>query len=439
MAKKLLRKKRSHYQKVETPVKTFNCRQCGSVVNIKILGQTVNVTCQSCNSVIDASDPNFKILQEGVKKVKFHPDIPLSSRGKIAGILWEVIGFVVKSDSGYFWHEYLLFNPYHGYRWIVNADGHYVFYKRVHLGTSSNPTSIYKTYKNKKYVMFNRGTAKVEYVAGEFYWRVKKGDITNVSDLIKPPFALSVERDNWEENWTHGYHIEPSLIETAFKLENKLPRGSGIGMVQPSPYSKEVGIELLKTLIMSLGAMLAIFILSSMFNRKELIFEDIISLAKANSKEVIKTSEFEISGSTGNVLLQGKANVFNSWVYTDALLVNAETLKGIPLAMEISYYKGSDWSEGSQKNSTFAFNVPDGKYYLSIKTQMGGGSYSSGSRSRNNTPRDIQLQLYRNGRVFSNFIILAVLLIIGPIFFLLRTGNFEVKRWENSDFSPYSD
>ncbi len=53
------------------------------------------------------------------------------TRGKWAGITWEVIGFQTRGyeEDGVFyeWEEYLLFNPYKGFRYLTNYEGHWNF------------------------------------------------------------------------------------------------------------------------------------------------------------------------------------------------------------------------------------------------------------------------------------------------------------------------
>jgi len=42
------------------------------------------------------------------------------------GVEYACIGFVRRKDwEGYSWQEYLLFNPFAGFRWLVTYDGHW--------------------------------------------------------------------------------------------------------------------------------------------------------------------------------------------------------------------------------------------------------------------------------------------------------------------------
>lgn len=413
--------------KTKPTVKSFNCGSCGSPVNVTIVGHTLNVVCPSCLAIIDAKDPNFKILQKFAEQKKYVPYIPLNARGKLKGKLWECTGFTVKSDSGYYWREYLLYNPYHGYRWLVEVDGHWVLYKRIYRAVEESALSGGVKYKNKSFKMFNNGTATVRYVEGEFYWRVKLGDKATVMDYIAPPEGLSVEHTEFESVWSLGYHIEARTIRKAFKIKIDTPMETGVGMLEPSPVKKKL-IESVKPMMSALMALFIIFLLRGVTSENRVVFNRGYQLDEFPRRDsVVKTDSFELEGKTTNVALTAYARVLNSWIYLDSLLVDEETQRGIPIPVEVSFYRGSDWKEGSIKKTRVINNVPPGRYYLSLKLQKG--------------PRPpagpIEVMLKRDVPIHSNFIIAAILIIIGPILTFFRSANFEKQRWSNSSFSPY--
>src|SRR4051812_27110101 len=94
-------------------VQNFACTSCGAPVTIRAVGHSLAVVCPSCHAVIDAQDPNYKILSEASTKLDaFEPLIPLGERGTLFDVKYEMIGFMVRTDSSgdYPWQEYLLFN-----------------------------------------------------------------------------------------------------------------------------------------------------------------------------------------------------------------------------------------------------------------------------------------------------------------------------------------
>src|SRR5271156_4990378 len=110
--------------------KAVNCPQCGAAITLRALGQASAVVCESCHAILDAKDPQLQILQKFDKIVSpDRPLIPLGTRGKLRGTDYEVIGFErrnIKVDGvRYSWHEYILFNPYKGFRYLTEYQGHW--------------------------------------------------------------------------------------------------------------------------------------------------------------------------------------------------------------------------------------------------------------------------------------------------------------------------
>lgn len=108
----------------------FDCPQCGGQLQLRAPGASAVIVCQHCGSVLDANDARHKKLaqyEDAVKQAK--PTIPIGKRGKLDGVDWENIGFlrrrVVYYGVEYFWNEYMLYNPYKGFRWLVESDGHW--------------------------------------------------------------------------------------------------------------------------------------------------------------------------------------------------------------------------------------------------------------------------------------------------------------------------
>ena len=67
-----------------------------------------------------------------------------------------------------------------------------------------NPTV---KFNGKNYKIFQDTAAKVEYVKGEFYWRVSVGDKVRAADFVAPPFMLSQEMTDKEVNWSLGTYL----------------------------------------------------------------------------------------------------------------------------------------------------------------------------------------------------------------------------------------
>src|SRR5918992_3811417 len=100
-------------------VKALSCQSCGGTIQLRAAGYTVTVACVYCGSLLDVANPDVRLIKE-FHEAAAQLEIPLGTRGTLRGVEWEAIGYVRRSEGGqYPWEEYLLFNPYHGYRWLI--------------------------------------------------------------------------------------------------------------------------------------------------------------------------------------------------------------------------------------------------------------------------------------------------------------------------------
>src|SRR6266404_3895483 len=220
----------------------LNCPSCGSAMTLRTFSNAVNVVCPSCGSVLDATDPKLQILQESHAREKVQPLIPLGARGKWKGTTYEVVGFqrrTIRVDStDYHWFEYLLFNPYAGYRYLTEYEGHWndVTVCRAIpkiVANTSKPTLIMG---DRSFKHFQSATAKTTYIIGEFPWQVRVNDLVRAKDYISPPFMLSGETTEQETTWSIGEYTPGRDIWQAFKLPGSAPSPRGIFANQLSPF-----------------------------------------------------------------------------------------------------------------------------------------------------------------------------------------------------------
>src|SRR5262249_2850926 len=150
-------------------------------------------------------------------------------RGMLFGVNYEVIGFQRVKDQYSGWGEYLLFNPWHGFVWLVTYNGHWSFVRRIFArpkvreGIMVNSVS-HATFEGLSYRISEASDVTTSYVIGEFYWKVSVGMPVHVTDFVCPPRILSREAypQLGEETWSQGEYIEPQIIQEAFNLEQPL-------------------------------------------------------------------------------------------------------------------------------------------------------------------------------------------------------------------------
>ncbi len=421
-------------------VKTFNCPSCGGTVTLRAVGISITAICQHCGSAIDVANEHFRIISTSKQKTRTIL-LPIGARGELSGIQWEVIGFMVRCDGTemYFWREYLLFNPYHGFRFLVENQGHWSFVQLLRQNVGSKGTSGSVWFDGDEYRMFLNGRAKVEYVLGEFYWRVKVGDRTDVSDYVAPPFMLSLERNKQEITWSRGVYVEPAEIamafahdvKTRFKQDFNLPPARGVAANQPSPLSGRGG-SLMAACGIFIAALIGMQGLVSSLASDTLVYSQSFRTTGVDKGRTYASAPFVLSGG-GNVLVGVSSPVENNWFELEMSLVNEQADESFNLLQGVEYYYGRDsdgaWAEGGRYSDTIISSVPDGTYRLVMTPDAGAYGLLAATV-------DYTVTVRRNVAAMSNFWVAFVLILAYPLLMAIRHWSFEQKRWSESDFAP---
>lgn len=409
----------------------FDCPNCGATVNVTAVGQTLSVACGSCASIIDATDERHQILQKVASAKKVEPLIPLGTRGKLRGTVYEVIGFMERCDGTrtYFWREYLLFNPKKGFRWLTEFDGHwnYVISIKDKPEVSQNTATVL----NKVYRLFLKGQAQVSFVLGEFYWRVKVGEQVNVRDYIRPPEMLSCEGTKDETIWSIGEYINGDEIRTAFNIKGTFPFPMGVAPNQPTKAAKSS--EVRRYWKWFLIALFAFQFADLILSRSPTVLTQVFTFNPQLTVNSFQSDSFELTGGSKNVEVRLRAPVSNNWFEIEADLVNEADGDAESFGQGVEYYYGVDsdgsWSEGSQASTKVLSAVEGGRYHLKINASRG-NDYSTALMN-------FEVRVKRNVTTWGNFIFLIILLSIYPIWAWWRERSFESVRWSQSDYSPY--
>lgn len=421
-------------------VKTFSCTSCGAPVSVKAVGQTVAVGCPSCGAVIDVTDENYRIISEAQGKILFFPAIPLGRRATLRGEKWEAIGFMVRTDASgvYAWREYLLFNPYKGFRWLTEYNGHWNYVITTRKNPKAKNDSAF--YLGKTYKLYNRGEAKVIFVLGEFYWRVKVGETVNVEDYINPPAMLSREVSAQEEIWSIGEYIEADAIYAAFKPDAPLPPMIGVAPNQPDLTAQATSAAWKHAWIF-IGILFVIQIASLFLSGHKLVYHNGFTLMSDKPTDKFVTPSFEVQGGVSNLESTLEAPVDNNWIDLDIDLVNDTTGEVREFAQGVEYYHGRDsdgaWSEGAQQRSALLSGVPDGTYHMNIETTVAAPQAQKPGTPPQPRVRFFEMNLKRGVVSWSAFVLSILAILAYPLTVAMKKGSFEVKRWEDSDFSPY--
>ena len=415
---------------VRNQTNALNCPKCGAVVNVRALGQTMTAVCGSCGSVIDTANPVWTLVQERDEKVAaIRPAIEIGKRGTLEGIEYEVIGFLNRADSESTWSEYLLFNPWHGFEWLVTYNGHWSFvHRRPEIGDFSGPRVAHGGHNFFRYA---DGEAFVQNVLGEFYWKVRRGERAITTDYIHPPLVLTKETypELQEFTWSLGEYVEPTVIAAAFGLKD-LPKPEGMYLNQPNPYATRWrGIRW--TAILFFVMFTVIQVMTSARSSRKAVYEADLFYNRDDANKIVASQKFQLEGGPQMVEIEASANVDNTWMSLDVELIDAKTNQVYPESIEIEYYQGVDedghWSEGSHTNSVSFQAVPPGEYYLNIEP--------SADPWLLKMPYHVAVTC--GGVFWSNYILGLFALLTYPVYLILRRSSFENKRWGESAYTPF--
>lgn len=420
-------------------VKALNCPGCGASLTVRSFGNAVTIVCDSCHSILDAKDPSLQILQKfKVATDETRPLIPLGTRGKIRGTDYEVIGFqrrtIYVDRLPYSWHEYVLFNPYKGFRYLTEYEGHWndvsILKALPTMNSYKSPPTV--TYLGESYKHFQTAKAETSYVLGEFPWQVRVGESAEVSDYISPPRVLSSERTGNEVTWSMGEYMSGHDLWRTFRLSGDPPQPVGVYENQPSSMRGDV-----QNVWMLFGAfLLAVVVLMIGFDvsaqNKQIFTGSYKYDSRQRGETSFVTNDFELTGHTSNVQVETSTDLDNHWVYLNYALINEDTGQAFDFGREVSYYHGYDsdgsWSEGGPNDKVAVPSVPSGRYYLRVEPE---GDPGYGVTYYNITVK-------RDVPQYSFYGIALLALLVPAVLLTWRSLSFEHMRWAESDHAPIS-
>jgi uncharacterized protein DUF4178 len=407
----------------------LKCPQCAGPLDIKAPDQTQRVACPYCGSMLDATK-DLAVL-EALARPDLVPAIPLGSKGRMHGAEWQAIGAMERSVTvegvRYAWREYLLYEARRGFRWLVEAKGHWSFVEPVGAGDIGDRFGQ-PVHGDEKFSHFQSGMATVDHVLGEFYWAVARGDQTETDDYIAPPRMLSKEIADAEITWSLGTYTTGEEVWKAFRLEGDPPEVEGVGPHQPWDGVKPGAV--MKRAMLALAALVVLHNVIGMAATKTVHRQSVALPAGAvsGSPEAAIFAGPMFVTEHSNVNVEVEAPVSNSWLYLEGALINEETGAVDEFDLEVSYYSGVDsdgsWSEGGRSASRYIPAVEPGRYTLRLEPQWGDAA---------TPPSGYQVTVRNRVPRFTHLLLAALALLAWPLLRVWRYFRFETERWSESD------
>ena len=424
---------------VAAPVRALTCPSCGGTVELRAAGYSMSVVCQYCTSVLDVSDPVVKLVVER-REAAAALDIPLGTRGTLKGVEWEAVGYMRRSMSGeYPWEEYLLFNPYHGYRFLI-TDGRGWSLGEMQTRGPETVSALGLIFAGENYTRFYAGgRAQVDYVLGEFYWRVEQGETVQTADWVRPGFMLSSEKNAHEISWTVSELLSPNEIGRAFGVD--APRRPW----PPLPHQPSPHLPFLKTGgKMALVAAAFLLILSIVFTGSTRLISSQVAIAGDGRDQEATIGPFELRRPYQKVVIRAVVpELENGWVDLDYTLVERRSQASYSAYKAAERYSGRDsdgsWTEGSRAATAHIASVPAGTYDLVIeyKGNRWSGAQDFGDWRAAGFTQPIVRLTVDSAAVFGGNLVMAMLLLVVPLgFSFFRHVRFEQARQAESDFEP---
>jgi Zn finger protein HypA/HybF involved in hydrogenase expression len=413
-------------------VGAMGCPNCGGSLELNAPDKTERVTCPFCHSLLDVNQGNLTFLRS-LAKMEYPFVFLIGAEGTIAGdVKFKIIGAIIRSVSiegeTYLWDEYLLYNPQIGFRWLVYSDNHWNFVEPINAAEVIVNGNIV-SYNGSTFKIFQDAPARVEYVQGEFYWRVEQGETVRAVDYVAPPLMLSQEITSNEINWSLGTYLTNAEVERAFGISD-LPKPFSVAPNQPftDGFYIKWGFALLGLLCLIAILMIPLGGLSNNVLSQQIILPP---MTNATAPQTIFSQPFDLKGNR-NVKITASAPVNNSFADLDIDLINEQNNEVESVNVPIEYYAGVDegesWSEGGQTQDATISSLPAGKYSLRVE-----GTWQNFGQP---LPVDVRVEqnVWRGVNFWLSFFLLALL----PVWALIRKFIFESKRWSESMLSGSS-
>jgi hypothetical protein len=348
--------------------RVLSCPSCGGRVQIRANGISITAICASCGSTLDVANPDVRLIAEAQQRTR-ESSIPIGKRGMLAGTLWEVVGFQNRSDpdNDWRWDEYLLFNPYRGFRFLAQDDEDWTLYCVLR----QDVTDPEEGFGGRTFTLRSTGIARTEYVLGEFYWRAHAGDEVSVSEYIDAPYLLSREQNGEEIIWSRGVQLPAAAIRTAFGLTaDAAPATSADKIWLRRAHTRGVR----RIAMVALLVLLLAHVITFGTSRSAVLFTQTFHTTAADKGHTLTTDPFVIPEKGGNLRITAGSLVLNDWVQLGISLVGPGDLT-FNAAPSIEYYEGVDsdgsWTEGSRSTDVTFASVPGGSYRLLIEPYAG--------------------------------------------------------------------
>lgn len=410
----------------------LNCPRCGAAMELRAPDKSERAACPSCGALSDVERGQLKLLKS-LEPPPVQPTIPLGASGQRDGVEWMCIGFMQRyvtfDGVDYPWEEYLLYQPRQGFRWLTRSDEHWNWVESV-PPASVKVNGNTATYADRWYRLFQTADARVAFVVGEFYWKVRAGETVASKDYVNAPGMLSsevtTEGGEGEVNWSFASYVPAADVEAMFGLKTPLPAAARVGPNQPFPYT---GIY--KNALVFLGVALLLGFAFFAFSARRLAYSanvDMKALPDGQRTHKVIVEEPLSLSARRNVQVSLTPRADAGWVHVTGSLTPRAPPPSPGASAPAPRGERREFAflaTGGQRSYVYLSAVPAGEYTLQLDL--------SPRNPRQATSAEVRLD---QGVAHPFPLLLTLgLLAIGPVFLALYQMWFESRRWADSNVS----
>jgi hypothetical protein len=244
----------------EAVVQSVTCPGCGGSLPLAAPAAAERIVCRYCGAVSDVAQGALT-MQGRAPPLPKPLRIPIGAEGTLRGVPVVCTGAMVRGiwDDGEFfsWTEYLLYGgPSAGYVWVVEDGRELSFVRPLGVGDVLRSEGSAE-YQGRSFAYKQSGRPRVEYVVGEFYWKVSVGDVASTTDYASGRDVVSFEDADGEVNVSYCEPISAEELAQAFGLPPPtVDFGAGAGAA-PSSSPGAIGL-----LVFILLVLLMVFLTS---------------------------------------------------------------------------------------------------------------------------------------------------------------------------------
>lgn len=419
----------------ETPsVRVIDCPSCGGSLELRAAGFSTRLVCQYCASELDLVDDQVRLLAEHAEAANALT-IPLGSMGVLKDVEWCVIGYLERTDSCESWGEYLLFNPYHGYRWLVHMHSGWSFGEPL-LVQPAHASTYNVLHDGQAFKQCHEScTTTVEYVLGEFYWQVQRGETTVSIGYVAGQRMLTGEAKRDEYEWTLEEWLDSRDVARAFGNADtgQYPATARFPLPHhPNPHKGLLHYMAAVAAGAFVVALVAMFVLGAGGQRATATL--VVGDDPASRKAVL--GPFTITDRSRPFVIQTRGEPgSDSWLDVDYELVALGDQESRLANQPIEYYSGPDWTEDNRNGALKLSAIPPGKYELRAEVvrpedEQAADAITWGAPG---PERIVQITAGPGGIFWSNLFLLLLALFAPVGWVFARYTSFETARRSDYD------